>query len=130
MTDMRDRVADIWKPLADDADYYHGYPDIYRKTDATLALITDKWEVVEECSCLCHQVDYEGRDRCKECACHGTGTITRQSTWEEVEELLEFILNPQIDDWMVDRRQYEMRDGFWYYILKSGGRLRRKEAEE
>ena len=112
MTNMRDRVADIWKPLADDADYYHGYPDIYRKTDEILALLTEKWKVVEECSCLCHQVDYEGRDRCKECACHGTGTITRQSTWEEVEEILE--------KWQ----------GSGGYFLKSGGRLRRKEADK
>ena len=97
------------------------------------ALLTNKWEVVEECHhAIVSQevIDCHDGKHPESCKCSGTGTITRQSTWEEVEELLEFILNPQIDDWMVDRRQYEMRDGFWYYILKSGGRLRRKEAEE
>ena len=82
------------------------------------ALLTDKWEVVEECpnfislneidSSTCGNsgayVDYAD---CKNQSC--SGTITRQATIEELEEILDKTIQ---------------------IVLKSGGRLRRKEAEE
>ena len=102
----RDEIAEIVKKSALSNPTYEELPEfIDRFTKEILALLTDKWVVVEECSCLCHQVD-------NECVCHGTGTITRQATWEELEEALE---------------AWQGRDN---YLLKSGGRLRRKEAKK
>ena len=44
--------------------------------------ITRPATVEEECKCICHEVDFEGK--CRECDCNGTGKIRRPLMWGDV----------------------------------------------
>lgn len=120
---MRDRIAEIVKDCLFRASNKEKASQV--ASDKILSLICGGWEVVEECNCraeICDILKYGNVPQCDCPYCQGSGTITRQATWKEVEEALNSLFN-------YTHIQNARRDGYGHnaFRLKSGGSLRRKQ---